>query len=258
MAETTEARKNADAQNKTRAAGATKRKSPSGTRKKAAGPAKKTADTVALPSGPVAERVAKLRELSQTDSEGAREEAWNWIRDLGERARSDREGALDDLQAMFLCGRPAEGIEGQTEGILVTWTMHPLADKLVGGVTNAWMPWLGKKFDLEQRTGLNTLTTSARWPAKLLWPLYSTTEAPLGRSAFDFNTYVEAGRLDPSVDVLVIDYESVKTNPGLLIRQIRDELVQIVPGANLGKMLVNVPGRREPFPALYFALKSNY
>jgi hypothetical protein len=192
-----------------------------------------------LPSGPVAERVAKLRELSGTDPEGAREEAWNWIKELSERGRSDREGALADLQALFLCGRPAEGIEGQTEGILVTWTMHPLADKLV-------------------RTGINTLTNSARLPAKILWPLYSTREAPLGRSAFDFTTYVEAGRLDPSVDVLVIDYESVKSNPGLLIRSIRDELVQIVPGANLGKMLVNVPGRREPFPALYFALKSNY
>ncbi len=62
--------------------------------------------------------------------------------------------------------------------------------------------------------------------------------------------------LDPSVDVLVIDYESVSTNPNLLIRQIRDELVQIVPGANLGKMLVKVPRRAELFPALYFALKS--
>jgi hypothetical protein len=222
-------------------------------------PPKAAADTpAALPSGPIAERVGKLRELSQTDPEGAREEAWNWIKELGERAKSDREGALYDLQALFLCGRPAEGIEGQTEGILVTWTMHPLADKLVGTLTGAWMPWLGKKFDLEQRTGINTLTNSARWPAKILWPLYSTREAALGRTAFDFNTYVEAGRLDPSVDVLVIDYESVKSNPALLIRSIRDELVQIVPGANLGKMLVNVPGRREPFPALYFALKSNY
>jgi hypothetical protein len=212
----------------------------------------------ALPSGPVAERVGKLRELSQTDPEGAREEAWDWIRELGERAGSDREDALADLQALFLCGRPAEGIEGQTEGILVSWTMHPLADRLVGTITNAWMPWLGKKFDIKEQTGINTLTNSARWPAKILWPLYSTREAPLGRSAFDFNTYVEAGKLDPQTEVLVIDYESVPENPNLLIRQIRDELVQIVPGANLGKMLVNLPGGREPFPALYFALKSNY
>lgn len=209
-----------------------------------------------LPGGHVAERVARLRELAGEDPEAVREEAWSWIVKLSERAHSDRSGALDELQALFLTGRPAKGIAGQTEGILVTWTMHPLADKLIGSITDAWMPWLGKKFDPETRTGLNTLTDSARWPAKLLWPFYATRDADLGRSAFDFNTYVEAGRLDPSVDVMVIDYESVESNPRLLIRSIRDELVEIVPGANLGKMLVNVPGRRQPFPALYFALKS--
>jgi hypothetical protein len=207
--------------------------------------------------GPVAERVTKLRELAAGDSEGAREEAWNWIAEQGRRAMSDRDGALAELQEMFLCGQPAEGIRGQTQGILVTWTMHPLADKLVGSITNAWMPWLGKKFYPEEKRGENTLTKSAQLPAKLLWPLYSTGESPHGRTAFDFTSYVEAGKLDPSVDVLVIDYASVPANPRLLIRQIRDELVQIVPGANLGKMLVKVPRRRELFPALYFALKSD-
>jgi hypothetical protein len=210
-----------------------------------------------LHDGPVAERVAELREQARQDPPGAREQAWRWITELGRQALADRESALCDLQAMFLSGRPAEGISGQTEGILVAWTMHPLADKVIGSITGAWMPWLGKKFDAGQKTGLNTLTNSARWPAKILWPLYSTQHAPLGRSAFDFNTYVEAGRLDPSVDVLVIDYAPVERNPRLLIRQIRDELVQVVPGANLGKMLVNVPGRSRPFAALYFALKSD-
>ena len=71
------------------------------------------------------------------------------------------------------------------------------------------------------------------------------------KDLYNFKTYVEAGRLDPSIDVLVIDYESVKSNLALLIRQIRDELVQIVPGANLGKMLVNVPGRRYDGMFLY-------
>jgi hypothetical protein len=209
-----------------------------------------------LPTGPVAERVAKLRELARDDAGAARERAWGWIVELSNRAHTDRGGALEELQAMFLCGRPANAIAGQTEGILVTWTMHPLADKLIGSITDAWMPWLGKRFDPDTHTGLNTLTGSARWAAKLLWPFYSTREAQLGRSAFDFNTYVEAGRLDTSIDVLVIDYESVESNPRLLIRSIRDELVEVVPGANLGKMLVNVPGRRVPFPALFFALKS--
>lgn len=215
-----------------------------------------TETQVLVPTGSVAERVAKLRELARHDADTAREQAWSWIVQLSERSHHDRSGALEELHALFLCGRPAQGISGQTDGILVTWTMHPLADRLIGSITDAWMPWLGKKFDPEKHSGLNTLRNSARWPAKLLWPLYSTRGAELGRSAFDFNTYVEAGRLDPSIDVLVIDYESVESNPRFLIRSIRDELVEIVPGANLGKMLVNVPGRRQPFPALYFALKS--
>ena len=209
-----------------------------------------------LPPGPVGERVAKLRRQASTDPAGAREEAWAWIEEVGGRARENREDAHEELQQLFLCGEPADDVRGQTEGILVTWTMHPLADKVIGSITDAWMPWMGKKFDPEQGEGVNTLTGSARWPAKILWPLYSTRESPLGRSAFDFKTYVEAGRLDPSVNVLVIDYESVPANPLLLIRQIRDELVRIVPGANLGKMLVRVPARKALFPALYFALKS--
>lgn len=210
----------------------------------------------ALRAGPVAERASGLRERAQTDPDGARAEAWSWIADLGRRAASDRRAALEDLQEMFLCGKPAEGISDQTEGILVTWTMHPVADRLIGAATNAWMPWLGKKFYPQEKRGENTLSRSARWPAKLLWPLYSTNESQLGRTAFEFTTYVEAGELDPSVDVLVIDYASVGENPRLLIRQIRDELVQVVPGANLGKMLVRLPRRPRPFPALYFALKS--
>ncbi len=208
-----------------------------------------------LRKGAVAERVARLREQGKTDARAARDEAWEWIRELGASAAEDRESALNDLQELFLCGQPADGISGQTEGILVTWTMHPIADRLIGSVTDAWMPWVGKKFDRERRRGVNTLTNGARWPAKVLWPVYSTRPDPLGRGAFDFNTYVDAGKLDPSVEVLVIDYESVPANPRLLIRQIRDELVEIVPGANLGKMLVKVPRRAELFPALYFALR---
>jgi hypothetical protein len=213
-------------------------------------------EAVKLPPGPCGPRVAELRERAKTDPTGARDEAWSWIEVLGERASKDRESAIEELGQLFLCGRPAT-VSGQTEGVLVTWTMHPLADKVIGAITDSWMPWLGKKFDPAEQKGINTLTDSARWPAKVLWPLYSTKDSPLGRSAFDFKTYIEAGKLDPSVQVLVIDYESVPTNPILLIRQIRDELVEIVPGANLGKMLVRVPRRKDLFPALYFALKSD-
>ncbi len=204
----------------------------------------------------VPERVAQLRERALQDAAGARDEAWEWIEQLGSLARSDRAGALAELQALFLTGEPATGIDGQTEGLLVAWTMQPAVDRLIGALTDAWMPWLGKRFYPEEGRGENTVTGSARWAAKLLWPLYSMNASPLGYSAFEFKTYVEPGRLDPSVDVLVIDYARVPANPRLLIRSIRDELVQIVPGANLGKMLVAVPRRKDPILGLYFALKS--
>jgi hypothetical protein len=99
------------------------------------------------------------------------------------------------------------------------------------------MPWSGKRFDAASNRGDNLLASSAHWPAKLLWPRYSTKEIEGGRAAFDFNTYVEPGKHDPDTDVLVIDYEPVSDNPDLLIRKIRDELVEVAAGAHLGKIL---------------------
>jgi hypothetical protein len=208
----------------------------------------------AVRTGPVAGRVKELR--GQRDGAAAREEAWAWIEELSQAAKRDRKGALAELQELFECGRPAAGISGQTEGILVAWAAQPLIDRALGAVTGRWMPWVGKKFDPANDKGINTLTSSARVPAKVLWPLYATKPAPLGREAFEFNTYVEAGKLDPELDVLVIDYKQVKKNPDVLIRSIRDELVEIVPGANLGKMLLYLPGVSKPFTTAYFALKS--
>ena len=46
--------------------------------------------------------------------------------------RRIKELGLDELQKLFATGKPAKP-SGQTEGILVTWTMHPLADRVIGG-----------------------------------------------------------------------------------------------------------------------------
>ena len=75
-------------------------------------------------------------------------------------------------------------------------------------------------------------------------------------AAFDFRTRVEPGALDTDRDVLVIDYAVVDSNP-LLIKKIRDELVEVVPGAHLGKMLWrHGDGERHTLLA-YFALRSS-
>ena len=121
-------------------------------------------------------------------------------------------------------------------------------------ITGAWMPWLGKRFNAAEGTGDNVLLGSARWPAKLLWPLYATREARGGRSAFDFETAIEPSKDEPLTEVMKIDYHDLDSNPSLLIRSIRDELVEVVPGAYLGKMLWRHDAERHTLLA-YFALR---
>jgi len=203
----------------------------------------------------VAGRVAELRELAETDLEAASRQAWAWIEKLGERAGADREGAEAELDELFALGKAPRGLDGATEGILVAPLIQPLLDKAARALTSVWMPWQGKSFNAATSRGDNRLTNSTRWVAKLLWPLYTTKEGDRGeRLAFDFETRVEPGMLDPGTDVLVIDYAPVSDNPRLVIKAIRDELVEIVPGANLGKILYRRGGGYSNIG--FFALKS--
>lgn len=197
-------------------------------------------------------RLAELRELAKTDPPRAQHETWEWIIELGKRAGSDREGAEADLNELFRAGTPPRGLDGETEGILVTPLIQPVADRLLSGITGAWMPWLGKRFDAAAGQGDNILTGSAQWPAKLIWPRYGTKEIASGRAAFDFETRIEPGKADPDTDVLVIDYSVVDSNPRLIIKSIRDELVELVPDTYLGKIL----WVREDWPCIgFFALR---
>jgi hypothetical protein len=163
--------------------------------------------------------------------------AWEQLRQLGARAATDRAGADAALQALFERGTPPVGLDGPKEGMLVAPLIHPVVDGVVRRLTALWMPWKGKRFHAAAHTGDNVLARSARWPSKLLWPRYRTRKDPLGRIAFDFETRVERGGLDPDLDVLVIDYAREAANPRRIIRQVRDELVQIAPGTYLGKIL---------------------
>jgi hypothetical protein len=187
--------------------------------------------------GTAEERVDRLRKLAKREPAAAQKETWEWFQRLGKQAGSDRESADAQLDELFRLGKAVKGLDGPTEGILVTPLIQPIADRVLRTITSVWMPWQGKRFDAQANRGDNRLTGSARWPAKLIWPLYGTKPDPDGRLAFDFNTYVEPGKVDPDVKVLVIDYASVDDNPGLLIKKIRDELVEICPDTYLGKIL---------------------
>jgi len=203
----------------------------------------------------IEQRVAALRTASRRDKAAAADEAWTWFGELSELASKDRDKAAKALNELFRLGKPPAAIDGQTEGMLVTFLIVKPVDLGLKRVTGLWMPWLGKRFDAEAKRGDNTMRADARWPMKLLWPLYGTQKHRKGRAAFDFETKVEAGKDDPDRRVLKIDYAPVDSNPGLIIRSIRDELVQIVPGANLGKILYKT-GEDSYRLVGYFALRS--
>lgn len=200
-------------------------------------PASATQPSVAEAQSETARRVAELREQGTSAPLEARDAAWRWFEQLGEEVGRDRHAGAATLAELFALGTPPAGIDGRTEGILVAPLITGPVDRVMRGLAGAWMPWMGKRFDAERKRGDNVLRQSARWPVKLFWPLYVTRDLGDDRTAFDFETRVEPSEDDASVDVLVIDYVVMDSNPRFLIKRIRDELVEIVPGANLGKVL---------------------
>jgi hypothetical protein len=200
---------------------------------------------------PIAARLDDLREMAADDAVGAQIATWAWIQELGKRRQ------VEQLDELYKLGNPPRELDGPTEGILVVPRIQGAFDRFVSTVTGAWMPWLGKSFDSTANRGYNRLASSARWPAKLLWPRYGTTDDGDARAAFEFETAIEPGKADPDVQVLKIDYGPVESNPGLVIRQIRDELVELVPDTYLGKILWRSgEGAEESFSCIgYFALR---
>ena len=197
----------------------------------------------------VGTRLESLRATAERNPAGAQLDTWVWIEELGQK----RDG--DQLEQLFALGTTPKGLDGPTDGILLCTLTNPVVDLPVRLLTGMWMPWQGKSFDAAAGGGINRMTVSSQLPAKLLWPLYGMKEAPDdGKLAFDFVTRVEPGKVEPKVDVLVIDYEPLSTNPDVIIRQIRDELVELVPDTYLGRILFRLPGDR--FENIgYFALR---
>ncbi|MBD8506879.1 hypothetical protein HT102_10300 [Hoyosella sp. G463] len=203
-----------------------------------------TEDPTTTTTSAPADRLEDLRALSKKDPTEASSQAWAWLKDMRDSELREYDKAAAALESMFRASSPPRKLEGQTEGLLVMTTTMPILDRTVTAVTDLWMPWEGKRFDAEGK-GANRIASRASMPLRLLWPLYSMTQTEDGKLAFDFTTHVEASRDKEGgeQDVLVIDYKSVETNPRLLIRSVRDELVELVPGVYLGKILFRVSGR---------------
>jgi len=200
--------------------------------------------------------VQALQGLTKAHAELARRAAWNQIRLAGARAGARPEESHDTLNRIFRLGEPpTANLEGPHDGILVTPTIPAPASAALRRIATAWMPWLGKRFDPQREAGDNLLAPSARVPARVLFPGCRPEPVEGGRlAAFRFRTYVGPGKVDPDRETLKIDYDS-EENPRLLIRDILDELVQVVPGAYLGKVLLRRGGGDEWRLIGYFALQ---
>lgn len=202
--------------------------------------------------------VAALQDLAGFDPDLAGRQAWRQIRLAGMRAGQRRSEALDSLNRIFrLATVPEPSPDGPYDGLVVTTTTFAAADPLFRVLLSLWMPWLGKRFDFKTKSGDNMMLPSARVPAKVFWPNYRFQAIDEGRySAFRFRSYAGAGTLDPDRQVLKIDYDWAE-NPSFLIRDILDELVQIVPDVYLGKVLLRFgkTSRQSRRLVAYFALR---
>jgi hypothetical protein len=197
--------------------------------------------------------VSALQGLSKANAEVARRACWRQIRLAGARAGRRPAEAHDTLNRIFRLGSPPRPpLDGPTRGILVTPTVSRALDLGLRALASAWLPWTGKRFDAAAGTGDNLLVAAARGPARVIWPSYRLEPLGDGYAAFRFRTYVGPGTVDPDRETLKIDYDSDE-NPRFMIRDILDELVQVAPGAYLGKVLLR---RKEGWRLVgYFALE---
>ena len=185
-------------------------------------------------------QVSRLCAIANIDRQAAQDAAWAWLQRLG--AGLPGPAAELELAQLFAAGMVAE-VDGQTEGMLVGWTTPDADLDRAGRTVRAigWaaterlglMPWLGKKFDRAAQRGTNSVTTTAVALTKLIAPRYRMRRAGDHWEGFDMLNRVEDSVVSAGTRVLVLDYETIGTNPWP-INQVRDEAVQIVPGVYLG------------------------
>ena len=166
-----------------------------------------------------------------------------------------RERALSDLNELFRSGTAPDPLpDGPLSGEFLTGTVARPADAAARAIASMYMPWLGKAFDREAQTGINLLKPNAKKPMKVLWPSHEPVREMADRlEAFPFRTRIDAGAVDPDLQVLKIDYD-FEDNPAFIIRRILDELVQLDDGLYLGKILFRT--KRAWQPIGFFSLRA--
>lgn len=189
-----------------------------------------------LTSAADSDRLRRLRSLEADEPARARAEAWS----LFEELVSPREHAR--LPWLFAQGRAPESPDGDCEGIvmglegapwLVALDAAVRLGQLLGGIG-----WTGKSFDAHAGTGTNRLTRSSLPVATLVMPRYRFRMKGGELVGFPFHHAIERSPVSPFLDVRAIRYDAPEHRNPLVLPRTRDELVEIVEGAYLGRALL--------------------
>jgi hypothetical protein len=176
---------------------------------------------------------------------------WQAVADLP----VDRRRALAEIEACFVAGDPAQGLDGRHEGRVLATTFGSLLDVPFRWISNVWMPWKGKVLSAERSEGRNLFASSFTLPKRVVWPGYRDEEAA-GSGMFTtyrFTTWSGPSSFTPGVTTFKIDYD-LPESPRFLIRSILDEVVQIGEGVFLGQALLKWRGAFHR--AAWFQLRS--
>lgn len=166
----------------------------------------------------------------------AAEAAETYIRAARRLMATDRAAGMASLDDVFLSGRPPAELHGRYHGEMLGVDIAPVITPLVRHVQERFRPWRGKTLDSDAARGDNMLSVGARRWLRVFLPFYNDwrPDSPDGFRALRFRTEVGPARQNPDVMVLKIDYD-VPGNPGLTIRRVLDELVELAPDYYLGR-----------------------
>ena len=169
--------------------------------------------------------------------------------------KRDRKASFARLNELFAQGVvPSPALDGRYRGALLTTSVNPLMDGLARMLTGWWLPWQGKTLNAATQTGDNMFTNGGLWLARIVFAGYKgyIADGPGRSRALTFRTYAGAGKDDPDLQVLKLDYD-LDVNPSFVVRDVLDELVQIGDGYYLGKAHLHWQGRWRC--AAYFSLE---
>lgn len=208
----------------------------------------------AAAASPAANSVlADLRTLAGTAPALARRHGWDYLRELGDKARHDQ------LHLLFSQGTAPEVLDGTMEGLIVGKLFNVLEAHLANPLMKIDPTWRGKSFDAKSGTGFNRLALISRLAMPIIAPGYrGLRRVGSEMVGFHFNHKNETAAVAPFIQVRALDYgveeyrnPSVRTFP---IKRTRDEIVEIIPGLYLGRALLTMPDGEVRLVA-YFALR---